>query len=261
MKPARPNTRQRWQATARRIDALSLRERVFMFLCLAALLIAAADSLVITPVKLEAQTQAKAQLKQNEDLKVLRAQFTASAELLSQPGAPGTGDESARLKARLAQALQQQGQLRMAVDAGFKNMSQGQSQTPLSDLLPTLLKQHERLSLIKLLSLPEGMGPAQFVRTEAHNTTPQIAATAAPAAPPGPSTPASGAPVAAGGLALEWQGLEMQIAGDYLDQLRYLRHLEQALPHLHWGELRVWSQGDGKPVLLQVQVFLPKAHR
>lgn len=253
-----------WQSWAKRIDALSLRERAFIFLCLAAILIAIADSLVITPLKLEAQALAKAQLKQNQDLKQLRDQFTASAA--------GGQDEGSQLKARLAAAQQQQAQLRLAVDAGFKNLLQSQvpgsntatagsskQQIPqqLPELLATLLKQHPGLSLLKLASLPEGQGPAQFA-TQANSkgmsqAAPQ-AANAASAANPGNAAIAANAE-----MPLTWQGLELQVAGEYLDQMRYLRQLELALPRLHWGELRLWSQGDGKPVLLQVQVFLPKA--
>ncbi|MEL4178946.1 hypothetical protein [Roseateles sp. PN1] len=261
-----------WQSWAKRIDALSLRERAFIFLCLAAILIAIADSLIITPLKLEAQALAKAQLKQNQDLKQLREQFTASAAPLGASSAPGGQDEGSQLKARLATAQQQQAQLRLAVDAGFKNLLQSQvpgsntatagsskQQGPqqLPELLATLLKQHPGLSLLKLASLPEGQGPAQFA-TQANSkgmsqAAPQ-AANAASAANPGNAANAANAE-----MPLTWQGLELQVAGEYLDQMRYLRQLELALPRLHWGELRLWSQGDGKPVLLQVQVFLPKA--
>nr|WP_295130847.1 hypothetical protein [uncultured Roseateles sp.] len=254
-----------WQSWAKRIDALSLRERAFIFLCLAAILIALADSLVLTPLKLEAQTQAKAQLKQNQDLKLLRDQFSAAAAPLAASGAAGSQDESSQLKARLAAAQQQQAQLRLAVDAGFKNLLQSQaplSQTgkagsqqqppqQLAELLATLLKQHPGLSLLKLASLPEGQGPAQFASNGSKNNSAAAAPTAANAASaPGPESLA---------IPLTWQGLELQITGEYLDQMRYLRQLELALPRLHWGEMRLWSQGDGKPVLLQVQVFLPKA--
>lgn len=255
-----------WQSWAKRIDALSLRERAFIFLCLAAILIALADTLVLSPLKLEAQTQAKAQLKQNQDLKLLRDQFSAAAAPLAASGATGSQDESSQLKARLAAAQQQQAQLRLAVDAGFKNLLQsqaplgqtgkdaGQQQQPpqqLAELLATLLKQHPGLSLLKLASLPEGQGPAQFASNGGTINRAAAAPTAANAASaPGPERLA---------IPLTWQGLELQIAGEYLDQMRYLRQLELALPRLHWGEMRLWSQGDGKPVLLQVQVFLPKA--
>lgn len=269
MKALNPSLRS-WQATwqnwAKRIDALSLRERAFIFLCLAAILIAGADSVFITPLKLEAQARAKAQLKQNQDLKLLRDQFTASATPLGASSNTGGQDEGSQLKTRLAAAQQQQAQLRLAVDAGFKNLLQNQvpginaanaggskPQVPqqLPELLATLLKQHPGLSLLKLASLPEGQGPTQFA-TQANSKG------MAQAAPPAMKAASAAGPENFE-MPLTWQGLELQLAGEYLDQMRYLRQLELALPRLHWGELRLWSQGDGKPVLLQVQVFLPKA--
>ncbi|MBB4841556.1 MSHA biogenesis protein MshJ [Paucibacter oligotrophus] len=232
---------QRWQLFAKRVDALSLRERVFTFLCLAALLIAAFDSLLIAPLKQEAQQQSKTLQKQNQDLKALRDQFKLSAgQGATAASAPLAGDLGPPLQQRLILAQQQRAQLRQAITAGMQGMDQNQPSLP--ELLATLLKQHPGLSLLKLGTLKSGSQPPQFGQAAADKP-------ATPASGPAGNSPAPG---------LEWLGLELQLSGDYLEQLRYLSQLEKALPQLHWGEMRLWSQGDGKPVLLQLQIFLPK---
>lgn len=219
--------RARLQSHADRIDGLSLRERVIIFLCLAAMLVATLDSFFIEPLNKQTQTQAKAQLKQNQDLQALREQFTQAS------AASRGGSQDAVLQQRLSTALQQQGQLKAAVFVGFQNLG---AQTGLRDLLATLLQQHARLSLVKLTTMDDGSGPASL-RTPA--TLPATTGQAPP-------------------RELQWRGIEMQITGDYLDQVDYLKQLERELPNLHWGELRLWSQGNRQPVLLQLQVFVPK---
>ena len=220
------------QGYANRIDGLSLRERVIVFLCLAAMVVAALDSFFIEPTNKQAQAHAKAQLKQNQDLLALREQFT-----LASGASRGSGQDAA-LQQRLSAALQQQTQLKTAVLAGFQQLG---AQTGLRDLLATLLQQHARLSLVKLTTMDEGGGPAPL-------RTPTSLPTAAPTTAPGQAPPRE----------LQWRGIEMQITGDYLDQVQYLRQLEREMPNLHWGEMRLWSQGNHQPVLLQLQVFVPK---
>ena len=235
---------QRWQVVAKRVDALSLRERMFGFLCLAALLIAAFDSLLITPLKHESELQAKALQRQNQDLKTLRDQFTLSAgpSAAAAAGAASSaqsGDSARVLQLRLILAQQQNAQLRQAIKNGVQGMDQNQPGLPA--LLATLLQQHPGLSLIKLNTLKSGSTPPNFslaTDDKANYHSPKLSAAALPG--------------------VEWLGLELQVSGEYLEQLRYLSQLETAVPKLHWGEMRLWSQGDGKAVLLQLQIFLPK---
>jgi len=236
------NLQQRWQQLAKKIDALSLRERVFSFLALAALLIAAFDALLITPLKQEAMQQSKALQRQSQDLKTLRDQFSQSAGQTPAAGAasaPLASDSGPALKQRLILAQQQKAQLHEAIKAGLQGMDQNLLGLP--ELLATLLKQHPGLSLLKLATLKSGSLPPSFAQATEDQSNGGLA-TAGSAALPG----------------VEWLGLELQLSGDYLDQLHYLAQLEAAVPKLHWGEMRLWSQGDGKPVLVQLQVFLPK---
>ena len=91
----------------------------------------------------------------------------------------------------------------------------------MSALLSTLLNKHPQLSLVRLELLNE-------------------------------------APPHAAGIALQglqWQGVELQLAGDYLEQMKYLSQLERSVPGLHWGELRL-QRPVGAASLLQVRLFV-----
>jgi len=224
VKPINTAWRARLNGYAERIDALSLRERAIVFLSLAAVLAALMHSLLIAPLNERTKRQLAAQTKQNAELQALRDQFSIAS------GASRGDAETSQLQQRLATALQSQTQLRRAVELGFQGLG---GQGGLRELLATLLRQHARLSLVRLVTLDSA--PAAFSQ----------------ASDPSPAA-------SAGGRELQWRGIEMQISGNYLDQQQYLLELERAVPKLHWGEMRVWSQGDRQPVLLQIQLYVPK---
>jgi MSHA biogenesis protein MshJ len=64
--------------------------------------------------------------------------------------------------------------------------------------------------------------------------------------------------VGAGGLAavpgLTRQGLELRIAGPYLELLRFVQNLESALPHLRWGSVQI--QAEQQPAQMTLQVYV-----
>ena len=74
-----------WERQARRIDALSLRERAILFLSLAAVLAALFDTLVLTPQSARARQRAAQQAQQAADLAQLREQFVAASRNTSDP--------------------------------------------------------------------------------------------------------------------------------------------------------------------------------
>lgn len=218
--------RERLALQAQRIDALDLRERLFLFLAVAAVIGATLDALLITPLNLERRAQQSDQRKQSAELQTLRQQFSLAAE-------QARGDSpSAQLQRMIQAVLAEQAQLNQQTaklaDAARPQpaqSAQSASLSPLGGLLAELLRQHAGLTLVKLNSLAE-------------------------------------LPKQAAGLTVEgwiWQGVEMRVAGDYLVLLPYLQELEQRLPGLRWGEMRVTAQGAGSPSLLQLQLFLLSA--
>ncbi|MEO3713469.1 type II secretion system protein GspM [Roseateles flavus] len=191
----------RWSRIAARIDALSLRERVFLFLCLAVVLVLAVDTLLLDPMMREQREQQGLLQRQGQDLQRLRDQ-------INQLNALSQGDsELARRRRELSQlndSLQTQSQQ-------LDQLRQGSGTLPqLPQLLTSLLQKQERLQLTRLDS---GARPAAEM---------------------------AGRLVAPQGL--QWQAVDLEMRGDYLELMRYLARLEQALPELRWGPLQI--QGD-----------------
>lgn len=130
-----------WMQQARRINALSLRERVIMFASLAVALGALADALVLTPQMNAQKAMAKQLRQQTTELDGLRGQL-ASLQ--------GTGAADTPL-GRLQRSLAETRTERDEVDAELKQRSSvegGAARLP--ELLERVLKRHERLTLLRL---------------------------------------------------------------------------------------------------------------
>lgn len=50
------------------------------------------------------------------------------------------------------------------------------------------------------------------------------------------------------------QGLELHVAGPYLELTRYVQSLEGALPHLRWGGVQI--KADQQPAQMRLQVYV-----
>lgn len=69
---------------------------------------------------------------------------------------------------------------------------------------------------------------------------------------PGAGTGAGASPAMPG---LTRQGLELRIAGPYLELLRLVQNLESALPHLRWGSVQIKAEQQPAEMILQVYVL------
>lgn len=208
-----------WERQARRIDALSLRERAILFGCILVVMIALMDSLVMTPLSARSQARSQAQAQQVEELKQLREQFVAASR--------ETGEPADGLKAQLEAARAERTRLDDALrKAGSVSEAEG-----LSLVLQRLLARQPGLVLERLKLLDD-------------------APVAVPAAASAPAAPAF--------AGMSWQGVELQVQGGYQDLQRYLQALERELPGLRWGEMRLIAGDDGAPPRLQTQVFMLK---
>ncbi|MBT9455169.1 MAG: type II secretion system protein M [Burkholderiaceae bacterium] len=146
-----------WQTQAKRIDALSLRERVFLFLSIALVLAAVLDQFLIAPLTAE-QTQARQnQQRQATELKTLRQQF-AEASQLNAADSP-QGQLRAAIRAAQGETLELDQQLQQR-----SGLLDNQSQLP--EVMGRLLRQHERLSLVNLHTLDEAALPQSSSATQ-----------------------------------------------------------------------------------------------
>lgn len=213
-----------WERQARRIDALSLRERAILFLCVVAVIAALFDRLVLTPLSEHARLRGEQQAQQATELAQLREQFVAASR--------NAGDPDSALRSQLDAAMADRNRLDAALrEAGSVSGSEG-----LSVVLQRLLAQQPGLTLEKLQLLDDK--PVS------------LPGTAEAASAPRPAVPAL--------AGMSWQGVELRVLGSYRDIQRYLQTLERELPGLRWGELQLKAGTGSEPPRLQAQLFLLK---
>lgn len=207
-----------WERQARRIDALTLRERAILFLSLVAVLAALFDTLVLTPQTARAKQRSDARIQQEAELAQLRELFVTTSR--------NTSDPAQALRTQLEAASAERAQLDEQL---HKNGSAGAGQD-LAVLLQRLLARQPGLVLERLTLLPD--------------------------APVAAAQPGASAPAALAGIS--WQGVELQLQGGYAELQRDMQGLERELPGLRWGEMQLSSSGSAEAPRLRVQVFLLK---
>lgn len=201
-----------WKTLAARIDALNLRERVFLFLAVIVVCVALVDSLWVAPARQQHQR--------------LRQQFDANAAELRQL------QDELRLKALqpdpVRQAREDYSRVRAQIEATDNSIAAltaaSGGATSLPDVLVHFLRRHRSLSLIRTASVqiqPAGAGGQ--------------AAAASPASRAGTRT-----------------GQELTIAGPYPELVRYVQALESSMPDLRWGALQLKADQQPPELTLQV---------
>lgn len=128
--------KQHWKRLVRRLEALSLRERVIMAASIAAALLAAADAAILSPQYAAQHRLLEKLQRQDADLQALRARLVA----------PAADTPHTRLTAMLAG---QQAELQR-VDQAIESQLAGQAPATLPALLRNVLRRHERLTLLGL---------------------------------------------------------------------------------------------------------------
>lgn len=219
-----------WKVQAARIDALSLRERAFLFVSLLVCLVALADAVWLSPAQTR-QKQLAARVKQQDvELQGLRAALQAAAASMASGNAKAIArDELQALRVR-AQAL----------DFDIGALTQGAAGSDgLQAVLLKFLRRHDGLTLVNTSTLG-----SEILQVKAAPN----AATPAPAA----AQPQAGgsAPVPV----LVRRNLALTVAGPYLKLMAYVDTLERELPGVRWGELRLTSDPNATQLSLQVSV-------
>lgn len=206
-----------WTRLAARIDALSLRERAFLFLSLVAVCIALVDTLWVSPAQLAYRQVSQTFARQNAELQRLREDLKANA---SRPDAARDARaELDQLKASIAAANQE-----IAAVAGS---SKGGMTLP--EVMVHFLRRHAGLTLVH---------------------TGNLGSEASVVGAPGPVLP----PLANAAPGLMREGLELTVSGPYPELVRYVQTLETAMPDLRWGALKLTAAQQ--PPELGLQVFV-----
>ena len=197
-----------WEKLALRIDALTLRERVIIFLSAALVLITVVNLLLLDPMSADQERIAKQMQEEQAQIAQIRAQIqqkiNASA---NDPDAPARA---------LLQALQQQREgLRNDVAAMQKGMVPPDR---IPGLLESMLVNNRGLRLIGLKKLP-----VTNLTTASGNAGGQSAGEVAQDV--------------SGVTGLFRHGVELTVQGGYLQMLDYLAALEQLPVRLLWGSV------------------------
>lgn len=207
--------KQYWQKLATRIDALTLRERVIIFVLVAVLLIVLVNAVLLDP--LFAKQKLLSDQVKNGQTQIDRIQTEIRLAILGQKDPDVVNRE--RLKELTQQTAQMQGRL-LDMQKGLV------APDKMTVLLEDILKRHGSLHLLSLKTLP--VTSLTQAATKNIAGTPQAVTAAAAITPPPGSESAAGM--------VYTHGVEIVVQGRYLEMLSYMNELENMPWHLYWGK-------------------------
>ena len=199
-----------------RLDAMSLRERVLIFLMLAGVLVALALTSALDPLLVQ-QKQLSQKLTQTQaQTAAMEAQMSALAEAAKI-------DPDAGNKLRLSRLEIQ----RNSAYASLANAQQGLvSADRMTQMLQDLLVKNTQLKLLGIKTLPVTSLLLPKKSAAADGKTAQPAQDSAPAA----------------ALGLYRHGVEISVEGSYPELLAYLATLERLPWRVYWSEANLSAQ-------------------
>lgn len=199
-----------WQQYASKMEAASLRERVLVFAAAALVLIALLNAALIEPEFAKQRRLSREVALRQGEIRVMQEQLQKMA--LARQADPD------QVNRRQIEALRAQ-----IADVEAKLTEEQRKFAPperVGALLEEMLSRNRRLQLVDMRTLPvAALG--------------QGAGKPAPAAP----APAGKPPPAPAGGPIYRHGVEITVAGSYLDLLAYLRELEGLPNQMYWGKL------------------------
>lgn len=217
-----PAWRARWERQKRRIDAMSLRERAILFFAMAAVVGALFDAVVLTPLNARAKLRAAEVTTRRTEIDGLREKLLSATQ-------QQTDSPAVRLLAELREAEKRAAELAQELaGAAPGGVAKLDDATTLPTVLQRLLVGQPGLQLNRLTLLT-------------------------------PDNNAAGGQVRIPGL--QWQGVDLQIEGGFVEITRYLQRLELELAGLRWGDMRLVStsgqaQGAAHSSRLAVQLYV-----
>ena len=215
--------KQQWKQWADKFDALTLRERVMVFAACALALVFCGYFMVLEPL-FSRHALLTASIAQNRGL----ATGVDKEIVLLVEASQNDPDQAAR--ARLQVLLAETAKLK----DGLRHMQSGLvAPERMLQLLESLLRQHARLRLVSMKTLPSGVVGE------------------APAAAPAPASPATAAGAAAAqpqpaAQVLHRHGVEVVVEGSYPDMVNYMQALQTMPTQVFWGKARL--EADAYPV-------------
>jgi MSHA biogenesis protein MshJ len=204
------------QRYADRLDAMSLRERVLIFLAAAVIIVGIADNALFEPILRRQKANSQRIQQQEDEIRTMRTQVQAYAQAR-------TGD-SVNAKRRLLEKR------KLDLAALDRELAAGQGElvppARMAKMLSEIVKRNPDVELISLRSLP-ATGLTQSL------------------------TPIAGS--APSGLALYRHGIEIAVSGSYLKMLNYVGQLERLPAKIMWGNMDL--QGTYPLVTLKITFY------
>jgi MSHA biogenesis protein MshJ len=210
--------KQQWQKLSVRIDALSMRERVFAFLSIIVCCLAMVDTLWLSPAQLAYKQATQRFAAQTTEVKRLRAEMGVLAQPVD--ASKVVRDDIAAAQIRLDQVNQEIRAVAPLAEGG----------PAVEQALEQFLRRHEGLTLVSTGTIRQ--------ETSIVNTRSKASS----------GTGADYQPV------LSKRGLELKVSGPYAELARYVKTIENALPTLRWGSLQVTAGKQMPELTLQVYV-------
>ncbi len=214
--------KQSWQKLSARIDAMSLRERVLIFVMAAVVLVVLVNALLLDP-----QFAKQKQLSQR--ITAEQAQIAAIQADIQQKVRAQTTDPDVASRQQLNQLKQQSERLRGALEVTQKALVTPEK---MPSLLEAILKRNGKLQLLSLKTLPvSNLSEAALASTKIGADTPAV------------SNPAATAEAPAGGIGIIYRhGVEITVAGSYPDMMNYMAELEAMPWQLYWGKAKLQAE-------------------
>ncbi len=208
--------KKQWLQLALRIDAMQLRERVFLFVAIMIAALAIADTVWLTPAQTAYKQATQRLATQATEIERLREEL----KTLAQPV-----DPSKAVRDDIAAANLQLETINADIQA-VAPLAQGGP-----DIEQTLVQFLRRQEGLTLLST----GTIKQETAIVANPTPTPSAAASAVTP---ATTAAQSPIDSTSV-LSRRGLELTVSGSYPELTGYVRSLENALPALRWGTLQL----------------------
>ena len=205
------------QRYADRVDAMSLRERVLIFLAVTVVLVALADSAFFDPILRRQKASSQTIQQQQDEIRAMQVQLQASAQARVSDGANAKRQRFEKRKTELA-----------ALD---REIATGQRElvTPehMAKMLSEIVKRNPDVELVSLRKLPAaGLSPSA-------------------------GAIAGSAPEESG---LYRQGIEITVSGSYLKMLGYVSQLERLSSKIFWGNMDLRA-GAYPKVTLKITLY------
>ncbi len=205
-----------WSRYAERIDALSVRERVLVFSCAMALLLALLYTLLIDrQMAMQKRLFSTVAQKQSE-LKSLEAQITAIATgRASDPDKP--------LRQRLGQVNKELREIEGQIGAEERRFTAPEQ---MKAVIEEMLARNRAVQLVAMKTLPS-------------STIAEARAEGGKVEAPKPAARPQAQASAPGERLIYRHGIEVTVSGTYLDLLRYVADLEHLRTQLYWSSLEI----------------------